>query len=299
MKRIAITGVTGFVGRGLAAMCRDQGFAITGISRSGKGTIPGVDRWHTPESMDFNGHEAVINLAGEPIDTRWNAASKKKFHQSRVEFTHAVVAAIAACTENARPASLVNASAVGIYADRGDEMLDEAATPGQGYLADLCLDWEKAAIEAENHGVRVATMRIGLVLGREGRAWQKLHRLFRLGLGGRLGNGRQWMPWIHVDDLRAAILHAAISGDLHGAVNTTAPTPLRNADFTRALATSLHRPAIFPAPAPALRLALGEFASVLLASQRVIPAALAISGFQFRFPTLADALDELNKPSRR
>lgn len=296
MKRIAITGVTGFVGRGLAAMCKEQNIAVTGISRSGGGDVHGVDQWQTPASMDFSGHDAVINLAGEPIDRRWTAASKKRFHESRVGFTRAVVAAIAACPENLRPTTLVNASAVGIYADRGDDLLDESAPAGTGYLADLCRDWESAAMEAGSHGVRVVTMRIGVVLGPDGRAWQKLRRLFHLGLGGRLGHGRQWMPWIHVDDLRAALLYVAGSDNIHGAVNTTAAEPVRNSDFTRELAASLHRPALFPAPAILLRIALGEFASVLLASQRVIPAALQQSGFKFRFSTLAEALLALNKP---
>jgi len=294
MKRIVITGVTGFVGRGLAVMCKEQGISVTGISRGGRGELPGVDRWQTPESMDFSGHDAVINLAGEPIDRRWNAAAKKQFRESRVGFTEAVVAAIAICPEDDRPSVLVNASAVGIYADRGDELLDESALAGTGYLAELCRDWEAAAMAAEGLGVRVATMRIGVVLGRDGRAWRKLRRLFSLGLGGRLGDGRQWMPWIHVDDLRAAILHVAESDGLRGAVNAVGPVPMRNSDFTRALAASLHRPAWFPAPAIALRITLGEFAAVLLASQRVVPAALEKSGFRFQYPNLAGALGELN-----
>jgi uncharacterized protein (TIGR01777 family) len=299
MKKIAITGVTGFIGRGLAAMCKDRGIAVTGISRSGKGNVPGVVQWQTPDAMNFNGHDAVINLAGEPIDKRWTTASKKRFHESRVDFTNQVVAAIAACQENDRPSVLVSASAVGIYADRGDEILEESARVGNGYLADLCHQWEAAAMAAEAHGLRVATIRTGVVLGRDGRAWQKLHRLFSLGLGGRLGHGRQWMPWIHVDDLREIFLYAATHDGLRGAVNATTPEPLRNAAFTRELATSLHRPALFPAPAFALRLLLGEFASVLLASQRVVPAALESSGFQFRYPTLPEALNELNKPAMR
>jgi len=299
MKRIAITGVTGFVGSGLAAICKEQGIAITGISRSRKGNVPGVDQWQTPETIDFRDHDAVINLAGEPIDKRWTAASKHRFHKSRVDFTHQVVAAIAACPEQQRPCALVNASAVGIYGDRGDQLLEESASAANDFLADLCHQWETAAMAAEAHGTRVTTIRTGVVLGREGRAWQKLRRLFRLGLGGRLGHGRQWMPWIHIDDLRAIFLFAATHNALRGPVNAAAPAPLRNSMFTRELAASLHRPALFPAPAFALRLALGEFASVLLASQRVIPAALEAAGFKFSYPKLRNALDELNKPSSR
>jgi len=296
MKSIAITGATGFVGSGLAAICSDRGIAVTGISRSGGGDIKGVTTWQKPDHMDFRNHDAVINLAGEPIDQRWTAAKKQRFRKSRVDFTRQVVAAIAACPDGERPRTLINASAVGIYADRGDELLDEKAAPGDGFLADLCADWEQAALAAETHGTRVAMIRTGVVLGPDGRAWLKLQRLFRFGLGGRLGHGRQWMPWIHVDDLREAILYAATTESVRGPVNAAAPNPVRNADFTRELATSLHRPALFPAPAFALRIALGEFASVLLASQRVIPTAIESAGFQFRYPVLAEALKELNKP---
>ena len=297
MERIAIAGVTGFVGRGLAALCEERGIAVTGISRGGSGDVPGVDRWQAADAMDFSGCDAVINLAGEPIDRRWTDEMKKRFRESRVGYTDRVVAAMAACKEEERPRVLVNASAVGIYADRGDEVLAESAAPGDGYLADLCRDWEAAAMAAEAHGVRVAVIRTGVVFGRDGRAWKKLHTLFRLGLGGRLSHGRQWMPWIHVDDLRALFLHAAENDGLRGPVNGAAPEPVRNVEFTRQLAATLHRPALFPAPAPALRLVLGEFASVLLASQRVVPAALQASGFGFRHPSLAGALDDLNKPA--
>jgi len=299
MKRIAIIGVTGFVGNGLAALCKTQGIAVTGISRSGKGTVPGVDQWQSSKTMDFRDHDAVINLAGEPIDKRWSPAAKLGFHQSRVDFTTHVVTAIAACPDHQRPRALVNASAVGIYGDRGDQLLEESATAATDFLADLCHQWESAALAAEAHGVRVTTIRTGVVLGREGRAWRKLRRLFRLGLGGRLGHGRQWMPWIHIDDLRAIFLFAAIHDTLRGPINAAAPTPLRNSMFTRELAASLHRPALFPAPAFALRLALGEFASVLLASQRVLPTALKAAGFNFMYPNLRNALDELNKPPSR
>lgn len=294
MKHVAITGVTGFVGRGLAALCRERGIAVTGISRKGHGNVDGVVGWQSTGQMDFRGMDAVINLAGEPVDQRWTAAKKKQIDASRVEFTRSVVQAIAACPAAERPHALVSASAVGYYADRGDERLEESAPPGAGYLADLCVRWEEAAMEARNHGVRVTTMRIGLVFGRDGRAWQKLHLLFRLGMGGRLGQGRQWMPWIHAHDLRRALLHAAENPSLSGPLNGVAPEAVRNAEFTRELAASLHRPALIPAPAFGLRIAFGEFASVLLASQRVMPHALTSSGFSFDYPRLADALIELN-----
>ena len=291
--RLAIVGVTGFVGRGLPGLFAENGVATTGISRAGNGTTPGVDRWQSPDTLDFSGHQAVINLSGEPIDQRWNDHSRRKFHESRVGLTTRVVAAISKLPENERPAVLVNASAVGIYGDRGEEMLVDTASRGSGYLADLCADWEHAAQEAESLGVRVVRLRIGIVLGKGGPAFEKLRFVIRLGIGGRLGSGQQWMPWIHLEDLRAAIVHCVFSEKLHGPVNGTAPNPERNADLTRTLAAALHRPAIFPAPAFALKLVLGEFANALLAGQRAIPTALQADGFHFRFPTFAKATADL------
>ncbi len=295
MKRIAIAGATGFVGRRLAATCLDEGIGVTGVSRGGGADVGGIDRWQTPDAMNFHDCDAVVNLAGEPIDRRWSPARKQAFRDSRVDFTLRVVDAIAAAPADSRPQVLVNASAVGIYGDRGDESLDEQAASGGGFLAELCADWERAAHAAEAHGVRVVTVRIGLVLGRDGRGWLRLRRLFRAGLGGRLGSGRQWMPWIHLDDLTAAILHALRCEALRGPANAAAPGCVRNAGFTRELASVLGRPAVFPAPAFALRLVLGEFASVLLASQKVVPAALEASGFRFLHAELSGALRDLNE----
>lgn len=291
--RVAILGVTGFIGRGLPAMLAARGFACTGVSRSGGGAVPGVDRWQTPDALDLAGHHAVINLAGEPIDRRWNAENKLRFHESRVGVTRRVVAAIRELPAIARPKVLVNTSAVGIYGDRGDEFLTESSAPGGGYLAELCAEWEAAAIEAEALDLRVVRPRIGVVLGRGGPAFTKLLLVFKSGLGGRLGSGRQWMPWIHLDDLRAALVHAVLSDSLSGAVNCTAPHPERNRDFTRKFASALHRPALLPVPGFALKLALGGFGSALLAGQRALPAALEADGFRFRHPSLESALAEL------
>ena len=293
IQRTAIIGVTGFVGHGLPTLLAEMGVATTGISRSGKGALPGIDHWQTPDTLDFSGHQAVINLAGEPIDRRWTEKNRRLFRESRVGLTSRVVAAIAKLPADARPKVLINASAVGIYGDRGDEILTDTTRRGTGYLADLCHDWENAAQDAESLGVRVIRLRTGIVLGKNGAAFEKLLAVFKLGIGGRLGSGKQWMPWIHLADHRAAILHALLSETLAGPLNLTAPHPERNRDFTRKLAAALHRPAILPAPAFALRLALGEFASVLLASQRALPAALEADGFHFRFPTLEQALADL------
>lgn len=291
--RIAILGVTGFIGHGLPAMFASKGFSCTGISRSGGGSVHGVDRWQTPDTLNLAGHHAVINLAGEPIDRRWNAENKRRFHESRVGVTRRMVAAIGALPPDARPKVLVNTSAVGIYGDRGDDVLTEASAPGGGYLAELCAEWEAAAIEAEALGVRVVRPRIGVVLGRGGPAFGKLLRVFKTGLGGRLGSGLQWMPWIHLDDLRAALVHVVVSDSLTGAANCTAPHPERNRDFTRKFAAAVRRPAVLPVPGFALKLALGGFGGALLASQRALPAALEADGFRFRHPTLESALGDL------
>lgn len=292
-QRAAILGVTGFIGRGLPDLLAQHGIATTGISRQGAGKISSIDRWQTPTSLDFTNHSTIINLAGEPIDQRWNENSRRRFHESRVTTTQQVVAAIAKLAPDARPKVLVNASAVGIYGNRPDGILTESAAPGSGYLADLCNAWEQAALEAESLGVRVVRLRTGIVLGKDGSAFKKLLTVFNLGIGGRLGSGEQWMPWIHVHDLRAAIVHAVISETLTGPLNGTAPHPERNADFTRKLAAALNRPAIFPVPPFALKLALGDFSSALLAGQNAIPAALEADGFQFKFPTLEAALTDL------
>ena len=292
---VTIVGVSGFLGRGLPILFAEKGMTTVGVSRSGKGQVPSVERWVRPENLDLAGQHAVINLAGEPIDQRWNERNRRLFRESRVGVTHQIVQTIAKLPANERPKVLINASAVGIYGDRGDEILSETAHCGQGYLADLCSDWEDAAIEAESLGVRVVRLRTGVVLGKGGPAFEKLHTLFKLGIGGRLGSGQQWMPWIHVDDLRAAINHCLFSTNLAGPANGTAPHPERNLAFTRKLASALDRPAILPAPAFALKLILGDFSSALLGSQRAIPSALEADGFQFRFPDLETALADLTQ----
>lgn len=293
LPRAALIGVTGFIGRGLPALLAETGMATTGVSRSGGGSIQGVDRWQQTDALDLGGHHAVINLAGAPISRRWTSANKREFHESRVGVTRRVVDAIRRLPADARPKVLVNGSAVGIYGDRGDEALTESSPPGSDYLAKLCREWEETAIEAESLGVRVVRLRTGVVLGHGGEAFEKLVRVFKFGIGGRLGTGRQWMPWIHIDDLRAAILHAVHSGNLSGPLNGAAPAAERNTDFTRKLANALHRPAVLPVPGFALKLALGGFGGALLASQHARPAALEADGFKFRFPTFESALADL------
>jgi len=292
-RRIAILGVTGFIGSGLPKLLAADGWACTGVSRSGGGDVEGVDRWTTPDDFDPAGHEAVINLAGAPIDRRWTKKNLRIFRESRVGVTDKVVHKIRDLPAADQPKVLVNGSAIGFYGDRGDSVLEEHDHPGHGPLADLCRDWEAAALAGESLGMRVVVLRTGIVLGRDGGAFPKLRTVFRLGIGGRLGKGRQWMSWIHIDDHRRAILQAVRSAGLNEAVNLSAPEPERNAAFFRELASAVHRPAILPVPGIALKLALGGFGETLLHSQRVVPAALKADGFTFRFPTLESALADL------
>lgn len=290
---VAIAGVTGFIGSGLPALFSAEGWRVAGISRRSRDATPLVRGWQTLDELDLAGIDAVINLSGHSIDRRWTPANRREFHESRIGTTRRILRALGNAPENQRPKVLVNASAVGIYGNRGDEVLDESAPHGSGYLADLCAEWEAAALEARKLGVRVVLPRIGIVLGRDGAAYRKLVTVFRAGIGGRLGSGRQWMPWVHVEDVRSAIVHAVLQESLEGPFNATAPHPETNRDFTRKLAKALHRPAFLPVPGLALRVALGEFSTALLAGQRTQPAALEKSGYRFHFPRLEDALLDL------
>ena len=292
-KRVVIYGASGFVGKGLASMLSSEGWEVMGVSRKGTGAAPGVSKWTTPAEADLSDCDAVVNLSGEPIDQRWTEANKRAFHSSRVGVTNDIVQKISALAEEHRPKVLINASAVGYYGGRGDEILDEHAAHGAGYAADLCVEWESAAIKAEAFGVRVIRLRIGVVLGRGGRAFEKLMTVFKAGIGGRLGNGKQWMPWIHVDDLRRAIVFSLNHPELQGAVNGTAPHPETNDALSRKLAKAVHRWVFLPVPGWALKLAFGGFGGALLEGQRALPSQLLKAGFEFRYGKLEDALQDL------
>jgi len=237
------------------------------------------------------GAAGVVHLAGEPVfGGRLTAARRALILASRVESTRSLVHAIAALPAPQRPRVLVSASAVGYYGSRGDQILDEDAAPGGGFLAEVCRAWEAEALAVARHGVRCVTLRIGIVLAREGGALPRMTLPFRAGLGGRLGDGRQWFPWIHADDV-ASLIRAALRDDAYtGPVNAVAPEPVRNADLTRALAHVLHRPALFAVPAFALRLALGELAGELLDSRRCLPRRALARGFAFAHPGIESAL---------
>lgn len=292
-RQAGVIGASGFLGRAVCRQLAADGWRVVGFSRSPGAAGGPVDEWRSVGEPVLDGLDAVVNLTGEPIDQRWTAEKRRAFVDSRVGVTRRLVGAIAALPAERRPAVLVNASAVGIYGDRGDTVLDEQAAAAGGFLPQLCADWEAAAGEAEALGVRVVRVRIGVVLGRGGGAFERMRQVFALGLGGRFGHGRQWLPWIHLEDL--ARIFAAAAGDprWRGPLNGTAPAPERNADFTAKLAAALHRPAILPVPATAIKLALGGFGALLLESQRAVPVALVAGGFEFRFDTLEAALVDL------
>ncbi|MBX9792088.1 MAG: TIGR01777 family oxidoreductase [Pirellulales bacterium] len=290
-----VTGATGFIGPKLVAALGSCNVLSRSPDRV-RAAIPAVTpfRWNAekelPPAAAFEGVDAVVHLAGEPVaEGRWTAAKKQRIRDSRALGTRNLVAAIEGLRE--KPNVLVSASAVGYYGDRGDEILDEASPPGSDFLADVCRQWEDAAQRAADFGVRVVLPRIGIVLGDGGGALAKMLPLFNLGLGGRLGSGRQWMPWVHVDDIVGLVRHALDRAELRGPVNAVAPNPVRNDEFTRVLASVLRRPAVLPAPGFGLRLMIGEFAGILLASQRVVPKAAEQSGYQFHYLELRGALE--------
>lgn len=292
-REVGVIGASGFIGGAVSRCLGQGGWRVVGFSRRSAVAAGPVAEWRPAGELALGGLAAVVNLAGEPIDRRWTAARRGVLVESRVGVTRRVVEALAALPPGLRPRVLVNASAVGIYGDRGDEVLDEAAPAAGGFLPRLCVDWEGAACAAEDLGVRVVRVRIGVVLGRGGGAFERMRRVFALGLGGRFGSGRQWLPWVHLDDLARIVAAAAGDERWRGALNATAPNPERNADFAARLAAALRRPALLPVPAVALRLGLGDLGAMLLESQRAVPAELQRGGFGFRFGTLGEALAEL------
>jgi len=276
--KIVITGGSGFIGRAIAQRLRASGHSVAAVSLR---TPPG------PEV--FADCETVVHLAGEPVAQRWTAAAKERIMNSRVQGTRSLVGAL----RQQPPAVLISASAIGYYGSRGDEVLTEDSPPASDFLGQVAVAWEQEALAAEEFGVRVVTPRIGVVLGREGGALPKMALPFRFGVGGRLGDGKQWTSWIHLDDLVALFEFSISTSAVRGAVNAVAPNPVTNTAFTKGLAAALHRPAIFPVPAAALKLLLGEMSQVVLASQRVIPEAALRAGFQFRFTDAGEALRQI------
>jgi uncharacterized protein (TIGR01777 family) len=278
---VTITGASGFLGTRLRERLAEAGHTALPIPRAASDAV-------LAELLAST--DAVVHLAGEPVAQRWTEAAKKRIIDSRVEGTRHLVNSLSA--QARRPPVLVCASAVGYYGSRGDQILTEASTAGSDFLAGVVVDWEEAAQAAESLGIRVVRLRLGVVLGHGG-ALAKLLPRFRFGAGGRLASGHQWMAWIHIEDAVNLILFALSFPAIRGAVNATAPHPVTNREFTDRLATALHRPAIFPVPAFALKMAFGEMSEVLLASQRVLPTVAKSAGFRFQYPDLQAALDNL------
>ncbi len=304
LSEVLVTGATGFIGRQLCLRLARDGVRVVAWVRSpeearaGLGVGPELLATSAAdEELDavLRRCDAVIHLAGAGIfDKRWSAARKAELRASRVDTTKRIADAIV--RSGAKPA-LVSASAVGWYGARGDEVLDEDSPAGVDFLGGLCREWERGALDLGAHGVRVAIVRIGVVLGLGGGALEKLLPPFRLGLGGRLGAGKQWMSWIHAEDLVELLVTAARDARYEGVFNATAPTPVTNGEFTRALGRALRRPALLPVPAFALRIALGEASAVLLTGQRVVPRRAQALGFTFRFASLDAALEQLVGPT--
>ena len=288
-----ITGATGLLGRELAN--RLPAPHVLTRSPAGYRSSSGAKAWSWQPEQEripaaaFDEVEAVFHLAGEPVaEGRWTAAKKQRIRDSRVLGTRQLVASMGGILP--RPRVLICASATGYYGDRGDEVLDETSPAGRGFLPDVCRAWEAEALEAEKFGVRVVLARLGVVLAPRGGALERMRTPFRLGLGGKLGSGLQWMSWVHLEDAVGLLLHAAAHKSLRGPLNVVSPTPVTNQDFTRQLARALSRPAVLPVPRLALSLAFGEISDVLLESQRVLPRVAQQSGYAFAYSELAPAL---------
>jgi uncharacterized protein len=301
-ERVLIAGATGLLGTALAASCARDGLAVAALVRDvARATpkLPGAtlhawDGATGPPAAAFEGVDVVVNLMGENIGgRRWSDAQKQRLRRSRVEATRALVDGLRALDK--RPRALVQASGVALYGDRGDDVLTETSAVGPGFLAELARDWEAEAQKATELGVRVVLLRSGLVLARDGGFLAKILPPFRLGVGGHIGTGKQWLPWIHLEDEIALIRHAMATDSVTGPLNAVAPEPVTNAEFTTVLGRVLHRPTVMAVPAFALRLALGGEMSgqLLLASQRAMPVRTLDSGFAYRHPLLEPTLKQL------
>ena len=297
--RALITGATGFVGRQLLEKLASPVI----LSRDPERAQEQIDRdditchgWNADEDVPppeaFEGVDVIFHLAGESVAKgRWTAAKKKRIRDSRVNGTRNLVDGLLRLEDP--PGVLVSASAVGFYASRGDEILSEQSSQGDDFLADVCRQWEAESARAAEAGIRVVNPRISIVLGTSGGALKQMLTPFRFGLGGRLASGRQWMPWIHVDDLVEALMWMATSTDVTGPVNAAAPGEVTNLEFTKTLGRVLKRPTIFPVPRFMLRLLIGQFADILVASSRIAPGRLLDAGFPFNYPDLEPALRHL------
>jgi len=294
---VLVSGATGLVGRRLVAALLRDGVAVRALSRnparSGFDARVDTRAWNGRDVPveAIAGASAVVHLAGEPVfGGLLSPARRRRIRASRIDSTRSIVSRLHALSRSERPAALVCASAVGYYGSRGEALLEESAEPGSGFLAEVCVEWEAAAAAAADLGVRSVSLRTGIVLAREGGALPAMALPFRFGLGGRIGDGRQWVPWIHVDDL-VRLVQACLASDAYrGPLNAVAPEPVTNAQLARALGRRLHRPALLPVPAFALRFALGDLAVELLGSRRVVPHRALEAGFTFEYTAIDAAL---------
>jgi len=296
ISRILVSGVSGPIGTALLPSLKARGYEVTRLVR-GAATGEGQIAWDPAKPIApgmVSGFDAVIHLAGESIVGRWTKTKKIKIRGSRVAGTATLTEALAGAQH--KPQVFVCSSAIGYYGDRGNEVLNEGSKPGIGFLADVCREWEAATQAEANAGIRTVQMRTGVVLSPKGGALGAMLTPFKMGAGGRIGDGQQWMSWIDVQDMVGAINHI-MNSDLRGPVNMVAPKPVKNVEFTKTLARVLSRPAIFPMPAFAVKLAFGEMGeTVLLGSQRVEPSQLVMSGYPFRFTDLRASLENNLKP---
>ena len=296
--RVTLTGATGLIGARLVRELLDEGREVTVLTRDPErasarlGSDVETARWDLlaePAPADaLSGRDALISLAGEPVSQRWSASAKRAIRESRVLGTENLLAGVRAASST--PGALISASAVGYYGPHGNEPIDEEAPPGGDFLAEVCEAWEEEAEKAAELGMRVALIRTGVVLDGEGGALEKMLPPFKLGVGGPIAGGRQFLPWIHTDDV-TGMYRAALSDERwRGPANATAPTPVTNADFSRALGRALHRPAVLPVPGFALRALYGEMAQIITGGARVVPAKPLMLGYAFRHPELDEAL---------
>lgn len=301
--RITLTGGSGFIGRRLAAVLHSRGHQLHLLGRSPKRGLPASAQftiWDAatvpPPPAAIEGADVIVHLAGESVAQRWTNEVKRRIRASRIDSTNLLTQGIAAAQR--KPSALVCASAVGYYGDRGEEQVTESSKPGEGFLPEVCIDWENAALAARGLGLRVALLRTGIVLHHEGGALRQMLPPFKWGVGGRLGSGEQWMSWIHMDDMVNLYVHAIESASAQGPLNAASPNPVRNSEFTQALARAVRRPAILPVPAAAIKLLFGEMSIIVLGGQRVLPQATEQSGFAFRHTAIGPTLDQLLNPQR-
>lgn len=296
--RITLTGASGFLGNHLVTQLDARGHQLHLLGRAPKKGMLAAARfsiWDAATSeppLDaLEGADAVVHLAGEPVAQRWTADVKRRILSSRIDSTNLLVSALSKLQQ--RPQVLVCASAIGYYGDRKEEKLTEASTPGTGFLPDVCVQWEQAAARARDLGMRVVPVRIGIVLHPDGGALEQMLPPFKWGAGGKIGSGEQWMSWIHLDDMIRLLVHAIESPGLNAPLNAAAPHAVRNSEFTLLLGRTLRRPALIPVPEFVVRLMFGEMASVVTASQHVVPEATLKSGFVFEYEQLGSALVNL------